>query len=400
MSEMTWLDFFKRNKEIGKQTDEFWEYFWDLDIVQDNSKRTYLKRMAIDRVLNFVSRTVSTTEFKYTVGNKVSNELKHKTWMYKLNVKPNVNQNASDFWQKLVYKLLYDNEVLVILNDTEDLLIADSFNKTPYAVYPDSFSEVTVDDYTFARTFSRSEVWYMEYNNEDLENFIAGLYGDYGELFGRMIEVNMRNNQIRGVVDIDATKALKEVENKDGKTAAERLKNIVDKMFKSFKTDSVAIVAKMNGFDYNEVSSNSKGGNQSFDELKKIKNDFVSEVAGAVGVPPSLIFGDMAQTEEQTTFFLNFMIKPLINKIQTELILKLISKDDYMKGHRIRAIGPDVKNIIELATQIDKAIASGGFNKNEVRYEFGFDAVDGGDEFVLTKNYEKESKGGDDINDD
>lgn len=400
MSETSWLDLFKRNKEIGQQTNDFWEYFWDLDIVKDNSKRTYLKRMAIDRVINFVSRTVSTTEFKYIVNNKTSKEAAHQNWMYKLNVKPNENQNASDFWQKLVYKLIYDNEVLVIKTDSNDLLVADTFNRTPYALYPDSFSEVTIENYVYARSFSRNEVWYMQYNNEDLENFIAGLYGDYGELFGRMIEVNMRNNQIRGIVSIDAQQALKSVKDKDGKSASERLKTITEKMFSAFKKDSVAIVPKVNGYEYNEVSSGGKSSNQSVDELKKLKNDFISEVAGAVGVPPSLILGDMAQAEEQTEFFLKFTIKPLIKKIQTELTAQLIDSNDYMNGHRIRAIGPDIKNIIELADKIDKVISSSGFNKNEVRYEFGFDATDDGDEFILTKNYEKEPKGGENVNDD
>lgn len=399
MSETTWLDLFKRNKDIEKNTNEFWDYFWDLDIVKDHSKRTYLKRMAIDRVINFVARTFSTTEFRYTVNHKKSDKLVHKDWMYRLNVRPNKNQSSTEFWQKLIYKLIYDNEVLVVMNETQDLLIADSFVKTDYANYLSVFSNVTIDTFTFERNFYRSDVWYITYNNEELENFIAGLYGDYGELFGRMIEINMRNNQIRGVVGIDATKAMKEFKDKDGNTSTDRLKGLVNKMFSSFKTDSVAIVPKLNGFEYSEVSNQSKSGNQSVDELKKLKDDFISEVASAIGVPPSLILGEMAQAEEQTEFFLKFTLKPLIEKVQSELTSQIISKNDYMNGHSILLIGADTKNILELSSQIDKAIASGGFTGNEIRIAAKYEPIDGLDEVIRTKNYE-EVKGGEDSNDE
>lgn len=398
MSE-TWSNLFKRNQKIGKDTNDFWEYFWDLDIVQDNSKRTYLKRMAIDRVLNFVSKTVSTTSFKYTVDNKKSTNKEHQEWSYKLNVRPNRNQNASDFWQKVIYKLLYDNEVLIVMNDSEDFLIADSFNRTQYAMFDDTFSEVAIGTYVYERSFNRSDVLlYMQYNNADLENFIAGLYGDYGELFGRMIEVNMRNNQIRGAVDIDVIKNLSTGDD-DEKEKKGKVQNYINKVTNAIKNNSVALYPKYKGIGFDETVSKSNS-NQTVDELKKLKNDFISEVAGAIGVPPSLILGDMAQAEEQTEFFLKFTIKPLINKIQSELNAKLIHKDDYMKGNRIRAIGPDTESIIGLADKIDKVISSGGFNKNEIRYEFGFDSVDGGDEFILTKNYEKEQKGGENVDED
>ena len=57
-----------------------------------------------------VARTISQSEFRVMTGNKREKDDLH----YKLNVQPNKNQNAVDFWQKFIYKLIIDNEVLVV----------------------------------------------------------------------------------------------------------------------------------------------------------------------------------------------------------------------------------------------------------------------------------------------
>lgn len=396
MSDNTFLGLFNKNKKIRADANAFWEDFFDLDFVQDNSNRIYLKRMAIDRNINLMARTISTTRFKYVIDGKTSTDKTHSIWMYKLNVRPNKNQNASDFWHKFICKLLEENEVLVIKNDDDDLLIADTFVRTPSANYSDRFSSVTVDDYSFVRSFSREDVFYLQYSNNGLEKFIEGLYGDYGSLFGRMIEVNMRTNQIRGAVDIDAINNLNKTDDEsDGKS---KIQNYFNKISNAIKNNSVALWPKYKGLSFDETQTNSSK-NQSVEELKKLKNDFTSEVAGYIGIPPSLVLGEMAQAEEQTEFFLKFPVRNLINKLQTELIGQLIDQADYIKGHRIVAIGADTKSILEMASNIDKAISSSGFNRNEVRESLGYDVVEGGEEFILTKNYKEQLKGGDDIND-
>lgn len=70
-----------------------------------------------------------------------------------MNVKPNRNQSASEFWDMFVYKLIHDNEVLIIKTDSDDLLIADDFSRTEYAMMDDVFREVTVKTILFVVHF-------------------------------------------------------------------------------------------------------------------------------------------------------------------------------------------------------------------------------------------------------
>ncbi|MDN5474837.1 MAG: phage portal protein, partial [Lactococcus lactis] len=230
-------------RDVNKASDLDWNLMLDLDFTGDSSMRSYLKVMAIDTVLNFVGRTMSTVK----IG------VDRKDWDYILNVKPNSNDSASSFWQKFFYKLMAKNEVLVIFTDDNQLLIADSYFRTEYAVFDDTFSSVSVKNYTFQRNFKMSEVIFLEYNNDKLDRFTKGLFDDNGELYGRILEVAMRNNQIRASVGIDATGTLKD-DKEGGKTRTEKLQGFINKVYNSYRTNSVAIVPKMKGFEYEEYT--------------------------------------------------------------------------------------------------------------------------------------------------
>lgn len=368
---MGWLsDILRRNSEL--------EWMFDLDLTYETSHRAYLKKMALETCINFIGRTISQSDFRIMKNGK----RQYNDWHYLLNVRPNTDQSAADFWQKFIHKLIYENEVLVILTDTNDLLIADDFTRDEFAVYPDIFRDVTVKDYTFQRSFRMDEVIYITYNNEKLTEFMDGMFSDFADLFNRMIETSMRANQIRGIVSIDSTQSL----NQENQT---KLQKFIDKLFNTFKNNPVAIVPKLKGFEYNEVSNGSNNG-KSIEELTKLKKSLIDDVANILGIPNALIHGDMSEYETSIKAYIKFCIGPLVKKIEDELNAKLIDKKDYLNGSRVEVKGVTEKDLIDHAEAVDKLVASGAFTRNEVRELFGKERSDNPalDEFVITKNYQ------------
>ena len=360
----------RRNSEL--------ESLFDLDLSYETSHRAYLKKMALETCINFIGRTISQSDFRIMKnrGRQLDD------WHYLLNVRPNTDQSAADFWQKFIYELIYENEVLVILTENNDLLIADSFYRDEYAVYPDIFRNVTVKDYTFQRSFKMDEVIYLTFNNEKLSQFMDGMFDDFANLFSRMIETSMRANQIRGTVSIDSTQSLDE-KNRT------KLQTFIDKLFNAFKNNSVAIVPKLKGFDYNEVANGSYNG-KSIDELTKLKRSLIDDVANILGIPNALIHGELSDYETSIKAYVKFCIGPLVKKISDELNNKLIDKKDYLNGSQIEVKGVTEKELIEHAEAVDKLVASGAFTRNEVRELFGAERSDNPelDQFVITKNYQ------------
>ncbi|MFR0815334.1 MAG: phage portal protein [Enterococcus casseliflavus] len=387
---MSLFDVFKQSIRNEEPSD------WIPDLVygDDESARAYLKIMAKNTVLDFVARTMSTLEVKFK--NKVGTA----DWEYILNVRPNNDMSAATFWEKFFYRLMDDNEVLVIFTEDNQLLIADDFSRTEYAVYDDVFTGVTVKNYVFQKSFNMSDVIYIEYNNDKLDRFTKGLFEDYSELFGRIIEIAMRNNQIRGSVSINATATANEKKDENGKTRTEKLQEYVDKIYQAFKTKSVAIVAKVKNIDYEEYTNKQGVSNQSLDELNKMKTSLIDDVANAIGVPTALIYGEKAELDSNLQAFRKLCIAPLMKKLQDELMAKIITKKEYKNGERIKVSKVLPVSILENATQIDKIVSSGTFLRDEVREVTDYDPLPNGEgqQLIMTKNYEKVTKGGENKN--
>lgn len=388
---MSLFDVFKTSIKNENPSD----WIPDFIVGEDTAKRSYLKIMAKATVLDFAARTMSTMEVKF------KDKKDGPDWEYIFNVKPNSDMSAATFWYKVIYRLLDENEVLVIFTEDNQLLIADDFTRTEYAVYEDVFTNVSVKDYVFAKPFKRSDVLYWEYNNENLERFTKGLFNDYSELFGRILEVAMRNNQIRGSVSIETTGTLNEEKGKDGKTRSERIQEYVNKIYKSFSSKSVAIVAKVKGLDYEEYTNKQGVSNQSLDELNKMKSSLIDDMANAIGIPTALIYGEKLELDSNIKAMRRTFTQPLVKKIKDELTAGIITKQGYIKGERLKVTNVLPRNIIEDAVQIDKVVSSATIYRDEVRDEYDLDPLPNGEgkKLVMTKNYEETTKGGENSND-
>lgn len=366
----------RRNSEL--------ESLFDLDFLDVADKRKYLKAMALETCLNFIGRTISLSEFRVMQDTKRVID----DWDYILNVRPNTDQSAADFWHKLIYKLISENEVLVVLSDNNDLLIADSFDRVEYAIYPDIFKNVTVKEFTFKRSFEMGEVIFLTYNNAKLTSYMDGAFEDYNLLYSRMMETQKLSNQIRGTVEIDSTQSL-------DKEQQSKLQTFIDRLFQAFRNNVIALVPKLKGFNYTEVSDGDVNG-RSFDEVTKVKRDAINDVANILGIPTSLIHGEMSDYETAIKAYIKFCISPLIKRIRDELNAKIIPLTAYVKGRRVDIRGIAEINPLELAAAVDKLRSSGVYNGNEIRVKLGDEPVDNPllDEYVITKNYQSTSPEG------
>ncbi|PKR79191.1 phage portal protein [Halalkalibacillus sediminis] len=372
------LDIFTKNY------DEM-DFLYDIDLLEDTSDRIYYKKLAIATCVNLIARTISQSEFMM----KKKGEVQHDEFYYRLNVKPNKNQSASEFWETFVYKLIHDNEVLIIKTDSDDLLVADDFSRTEYALMDDVFRDVTIKDFTYQRTFVASDVIYIKHSNEDLSRLLDSLYSDYGELFGRMLEFQKHNNQIRATVDTE------NVNPKDPEKQT-RMQNFIDNMYGAIKKRTFAIVPQQKGFVYQEQSERASRTSGSVDEINKVTNGFLDHTARALGIPPALVRGEMADVEKSTRNYMTFCIDPLLKKVKDEFSGKFIDKRDYLKGERMDIRSISYRDLFDLASAVDKLRSAGIYNGNELREKLGDERVDDPilKEYVITKNYSESIEGG------
>ncbi len=352
----------------------------DLDLLEGVSDRIQMKQMAIQTCINLIAKTISMSEFRV---KKRKEYIKNETY-YRLNVKPNLNQAAATFWEQVIYKYVYDNECLIIITDTQDLLVADSFTKKEYAVYGDVFTDVVVKGHEFRRSFKRDEVFYIEFNNKNLTPIMDGLYADYGELFGRTINAHKRKSQIRGTVDIEGLSGTTDEKR-------EKIQKFVDKVYKAFTDKDIAVVPQQKGFKYQEHSKYQQS--LSVDEVDKVADGFLKKVARALNIPPALVLGEMADVEKPTRNFMLFCIDPIVKKIKDEFTGKMFTRTEFFEGEQIDIRRPSYRDIFDLAAAVDKLRAGGMYNGNELRDKLGDEPVDDPilERYYITKNYTEDS---------
>ena len=365
---MGWLNLFKR--EVPEPSFEFDE----LERIFGNLQ---LKSLSIDKAAEFVARIFARSEFKFIENGKK----KATDWDYLLNVRPNKNESASEFWQKAVYRLLTKNEVLIFLTNDDQLLIADSYIRQKYAVFDDTFTSVSCQDYTFQKPFKMNEVIFLQYNNNRLQEYFTQLFNDYEKLHTRLVEALARNNQIRGVLSTRTNASFDE-------SKREKMQRYADGLFKSFTTKTVAIVPAQEGMEYSELTNTTGTSNLSVDELKKLRRQFDDEVADILGIPTALMHGDMANLENSQKMFNSYCYQSLVKKMSDGLNFALLSKNEYKDNKRLVIIGEGQRDKFSLAQSIDKLISSGSMLINEVREELGLEAVPWGDKPLITKNYQ------------
>ena len=154
----------------------------------------------------------------------------------------------------------------------------------------------------------------------------------------------------------------------------------------------MAIVPQQPGFAYKEHASGT--GNQSVDEINKVTNGFLDQIAMAIGIPAGLLHGDLAGVKEMTKNYTVFTVKPMLKKIRDECNSKFFTMKEYLSGSFVEVKIASYESIFDLAVAIDKLVSSGTFNRREIRGEAGFDTPDGEefDKFYITKNYMEEGK--------
>lgn len=371
------LNLFKREvPEVGFEFEDLERMFGNLQ----------LKSLAVDKSAEFIARIFAKSVFKYQENGKA----KSSDWDYLLNVRPNKNESASEFWQKVVYRLITKNEVLIFLTTDDQLLVADSYTRTKYAVYDDVFEFVTCRGFTFEKRFRMSEVIFLQYNNNRLQDYISDLFSDYEKLHTRLVEALARNNQIRGTLKTKNNGSFNE-------QMRDKLQSYADGLFKSFSTKTIAIVPAQDGMEYTEHTNTTGTSNISVDELKKLRQQFDDEVADVLGIPIALIHGDMANLENSQKMFNSYCYQSLVKKMSDGLNFALVSRREYERNNLFVIIGEGQRDKFALAGSIDKLISSGAMTRNEVRSELGLESVPGGDKFLITKNYqlgEQLEKGG------
>ncbi|HEM1076597.1 TPA: phage portal protein [Listeria monocytogenes] len=383
----SWVSgFFNEEQRTLNLTDTVW-----CSIPSEKLKELSIKKWAIDSCANKIANTLSCAEvLTYEKGE----EVRKKNW-YMFNVEANQNQNATEFWKKAIYKLVYDNEALIFMQD-EYIYVADSFTKNDKSLYENTYTEVTLKDLTLKKEFKESEVLHLTLNNESIKSIIDGFYLLYGDLLTAAVNKYKKLNSRKIIVKLKAM---------FGQTpeAEEKLRLMLSERMKKFLAEGDSALPVEDGMEIDELAGDSKIAESR--DIKKMIDDVFEMVANSFNIPLGLAKGDTVGLSEQVNSFLMFSINPIAEMFTDEGNRKFYGRDSvlertYMKLDTTRI---KVQDIQEIASSMDVLFHIGVNTIDDNLRIIGREPVMSPEtqERFVTKNYaplgenEEDLKGGD-----
>ena len=238
----------------------------------------YIRELAFSMMVNRVASAISKCEIMtYENGKKKKSD----EW-YRWNVQPNQNQNATQFWNKLINRLYNDNQAIIVpVND--ELYVADSFfyDETG-AFYEHSFKSVVINGFSLDKSFRMSEVFYFKLNDVRIKSLVDGINTFYGKLINTAYANYNASHGNKGLLRIDQFA-------EGAEDFEETLNEMLNEDFKTFFSSPNAVLPLLRGYDYEALPQTKSVGDTR--DIRKLYDDVIEMTAMAFGISKQLAIG-------------------------------------------------------------------------------------------------------------
>ena len=343
----------------------------------------YYKELAFQACANLIAKTLARAEFRtFLKGEEVRGDM-----YYLLNVEPNPNQNASDFWRDAVYRAVKGNESLIVM-EGDYLYLADSWNVVPGTFVENLYTEIQLGELKEPLRRRESEVLHLRMYNNKVAQVIDGLYDSYSKLIAAAQKRYRRNSSKRGFLELGTSYPQTEKAQAD-------LKDLLENRFKTFfQHEDDAVLPLTGGAKWQELETTGPTARGSVEgrDIRGFIDDIFDFTAVAFQVPPQLLKGNVADTHEAMKNFLTFCISPLADMISDEINRKMYGKRDFKKRSYVKVDTTHIRavDIKDVANALDVLFRIGAYTIDDCLKYLGMEPIGGevGQQRFVTKNYQ------------
>lgn len=324
-----------------------------------------LQELAFMTCVNLVASAIGKCEVRTYIKNEERLEAEYYLW----NIEPNTNQNSSAFWHKVVYQLFTQNEALIVnsrkRNGGDSLVCADSFViGNQYPSKQNEYTGVTVDDFTYDKTFYEKDVLHLKLNHMNVKPLIDGFVRMYVKLTELMNDTLAWDNGRHWKVHVSQMA-------RGGDDWAKNFQAMINDQFKPFLTNSGSVLPEFDGYDYKKVETDDSKKNT--ESLLKMTESIFNETAKALLIPVVLIHGQVEATSDANMRFLTNVIDPLCDQIAEEINRKRYGYEEWKRGNYVRMDSSAIIHfdLLSAAANIEKLVGSACYTINEIRRSLG-----------------------------
>lgn len=364
-----------------------------IELITINAKKAAISDAAIEKANGMIARAIAKSEFVvYRKGERTKDSV---YWM--LNIKPNPNETATEFWIRAIRKLFEENECLIVhLNG--NLYRASKFTEdksvTKSKKYSDVYVEVADDEVLLNKTFKADDVIHLRNTNKKIIEYVKKNLEFYNTIASGLLSSKKLGSIPKFALDVEGTVPIIRQKDESGKDKILTIDQYKSKIKELLESENIEVITNQQGMKVNQLAIDSKA---SAEDITKIAKEIYSECAYAYDIPEAVFAGTITEKADSTNEFITYAVNWLVEMLNDSMTAALVGKEAFIAGEKIVIDMSKFKHVdvIESAANLDKLRAI-GFTLDEIFEMVGREPLgtDFSQQRVITKNYTNELGGG------
>lgn len=346
------LKLFKRSQATGK-TQEV-----SLDVFLGAALEFQVRDLCFWACVNLMANALGRCEIRTFREGK---EIREREW-WMWNREPNVNQNASTFWHKAMAKMAEDGETLIVpvrkRSGLDSVVVADSWQEPEYSpTRQNTYRGVTVEGYTFERSFPESEVLHLTLDAAGMGRVVTAMYQSYAKMVDAAVSTYTWDKTQHWKVKVENVSA--------GDPDWQRnFAAMLQEQLKPFFDSKGAILPEFAGYQYEKVNGKESGDSR---DIRSMVDDILDFTATGFGIPPVLLRGQVEGIESARTTFLT-RIDAICDQIGEEINRKRYGFELVRAGAYVKMDSSAIQHFDAFANaaNVEKLVGSGAYTINDV----------------------------------
>lgn len=356
------------------------------DLISVEVKKMKITKMAVEKAIGMVAHAIAKSEFIVQGKNeRLRNEL-----YWSLNVKPNLNETATEFWIEVIQRLLKNSECLICIIGKK-FYIADSFQVNNSVMLNQIYSNITItangESLQLNNTYTSDEVIHLKAKNKKIRAYmetVMKMHDDVVSAIEAAIKISKTPKfmlKIAGAMPVIRT--LRADGTEQTLTVDEFKKNIKNLL----ESENIEILQASNGLEISQLKIDTAVTSE---DVVKISKEIFEECAFAFDIPKTVFMGEITEKADSTNEFITYAVGWVAEILNDAMNATLVGKESFLKGEYIwiDLSGFKHRDLVESANYLDK-LRSIGFSLDEIRQAIGWEALNTSfsQERVITKNY-------------
>lgn len=356
------------------------------DLISVEVKKMKITKMAIEKAIGMIAHAIAKSEFIVQGKNeRLRNEL-----YWNLNVRPNPNETATEFWIEVIQRLLKNSECLICIIGKK-FYIADSFRVSNSVMLNQIYSNITItangESLQLNNTYTSDEVIHLKAKNKKIRAYMETVMKMHDDVVSAMEAAIKVGKTPKFILKIAGAMPVIRTLRADGTeqtlTVDEFKKNIKNLL----ESENIEILQASNGLEISQLKIDT---NVTSEDVVKISKEIFEECAFAFDIPKTVFMGEITEKADSTNEFITYAVGWVAEILNDAMNATLVGRESFLKGEYIwiDLSGFKHRDLVESANYLDKLRAI-GFSLDEIRQAIGWEPLNTpfSQERVITKNY-------------